>query len=151
MPYNRIYDYEFIKNGQNISKMRISNLIHEKSFRVLADLQEFEPDTYERLVKRLSGVHCAGLYAKDKYIYSCEDLPKNFLSWKSYRDYLLQTTPSNKKEVFIKRFSKQKESENIFKQQCRQILLNDWENSLVIDQKKEEKRKMLLEKRYKIR
>jgi predicted phosphoadenosine phosphosulfate sulfurtransferase len=132
VPYNRIYDFMFAKHGANASIMRIANLIHEKAFRCLADLQEFEPDTYDRLIKRLGGVHCAALYAADERIYDASTLPSAHASWKAYRDYLLQTTPIDKITRFRKRFDGQKTDESTCRQQVKQILLNDWENNVPI-------------------
>lgn len=132
VPYNPIYDKMFMKSGTNISKMRISNLIHEKSFRALADLQEFEPQTYEKLLKRLKGVHAAALYAKDEHIFDPTSLPPRFTSWREYRDYLLDTTPIDKVDRFRKRFEKQGDDDLICRQHVKQILLNDWENSIPV-------------------
>jgi predicted phosphoadenosine phosphosulfate sulfurtransferase len=139
LPYNKHYDRMFAKYGQNMSKMRVSNLIHEKSFRCLVDLQEFEPDTYERLIKRLGGVHCAALYAKEKHIYDAKILPVGFSTWKDYRDYLLATTPIDRVDRFRKRFEKQPDEEETHRQQVKQILLNDWENSVTITKSNKDK------------
>ena len=35
--------------GHDIRTMRVSNLVHEKAFRCLTDLQELEPETYNKL------------------------------------------------------------------------------------------------------
>lgn len=139
IPYNRYYDRMFCKYGTNMSKMRVSNLIHEKSFRALADLQEFEPETYDRLCRRLNGVHCAALYATDRFVYSAAERPARFATWRAYRDYLVATTPGDKMERFRKRFSKQAEDETTCQQQCRQLLLNDWENNVGLTKTKTER------------
>ncbi len=131
--YNRVYDFMFAKYGQNMRNMRISNLVHEKSFHCLADLQEFEPATYERLVSRLGGVHCAALYSKDALIFDTRRLPDSFGSWRAYRDYLLETTPCNRIERFRKRFLKQADDEPTAQQQVKQLLLNDWEGTLAVN------------------
>lgn len=61
-------------------------------------------------------------------------LPKNFKSWIAYRDFLLETYPdSSKKPIFEKRFKKQLNNEYVARQQCRQLVLNDYENNLPID------------------
>ena len=140
--YNKIYDKMFLKNGDNISSMRVSNLIHEKSFKCLADLQEYEPDTYNKLIERINGIHCAALYAKESYIFNSDILPKRFVTWEAYRNYLLETTPMKFKERIIKRFNKQDKSEQIFQQQCKQLLINDWENNVPVEQNKGIKEKM---------
>lgn len=51
-PYNRIYDKMYMLGG-NLKTFRVSNLVHEKAFRCLTDLQELEPETYDKLEARL--------------------------------------------------------------------------------------------------
>lgn len=133
LDYNRHYDRFYAKHGYNKRRMRVSNLIHEKSFRCLADLQEFEPDTYDRLVRRLCGVHSAALYASDPDgIYSATVLPPTFSTWLEWRDYLLDTTPSEHRERYKKRFARQPPSEGVHRDQVLQILINDYENNVPV-------------------
>ena len=137
--YNRIYDFMFLKN-MSFSEFRVSSLIHEKSFKSIISLPEFEPRTYEKLQRRIKGIQTANIYANDKLIYKCQQLPANYKNWKEYRDFLITTYPNQEKiSIFIDRFSKQPENEIIYKQQCRQLILNDLENNLPIDIKKIEK------------
>jgi len=130
--YNAYYDRMVAKYGVNLRTIRVSNLIHEQAFKCLADLQEFEPDTYERLVRRLGGVHAAALYSKEKGIYSPGVLPADHSTWKAYRDYLLDSTPLDRINRFRKRFAAQSEDEATCKNQVRQILTNDWENNVPV-------------------
>jgi predicted phosphoadenosine phosphosulfate sulfurtransferase len=119
-----------------LSEMRVSSLIHEKSFKALVELPEFEPKTYDRLVKRIKGISVGNLYGKDNKMLRVRKLPKNFSSWLDYRDFLLRTYPDEgKKWIFEKRFSKQLNNEYVARQQCRQLLLNDYENCLPVDNK----------------
>ncbi len=147
-PYNSIYDKMYANNCNYYNTMRVSNLIHEKSFKCLTDLQVLEPDTYEKVVHRIKGARCAAIYAKEKHIYHADELPDTFSSWRDYRDYLLETTPltDEKRGRFKKRFDKQRKNEDVYHQQCTQILKNDWENNISVDQTKEAKRAKLLEK-----
>lgn len=130
--YNRHYDRMFAKHGINIARMRVSNLVHEKSFRCLADLQEFEPETFNRLMQRVGGIHAAGLYAEESQVYDARTLPAAFATWREYRDYLLDTTPIDRIERFRTRFAGQSEDENTARQQVKQILINDWENNVPV-------------------
>lgn len=144
--YNPVYDKMYCLKGKRCNDIRISNLIHEKSFTCLTELQEIEPETYERLCKRLKGVHSAALYAKEKMVYSAEALPAGFSSWKEYRDYLLASAPMDERyrKRLAKRFAKQPDVESVHRQQCRQILICDWEDNVPVDTKvatKEELRK----------
>ncbi|AGN89410.1 hypothetical protein [Flavobacterium phage 6H] len=45
LKYNRVYDKMYMLGG-NLKFFRVSNLVHEKAFRCLTDLQELEPETY---------------------------------------------------------------------------------------------------------
>lgn len=136
LSYNRTYDRMYASEGVNIRTMRVSNLIHEQAFRSLANLQEFEPETFDKLAKRLSGVHCAGMYSLEDMIYSVNQLPKDFATWKDYRDHILATTPIATRDRFIKRFSSQDDDHRVHKHQVKQLLLNDWEGKLPMTGKK---------------
>ena len=58
LPYNKVYDKMYMLGG-NLRYFRVSNLVHEKAFRCLTDLQVLEPETYDKLERRLKGVHTA--------------------------------------------------------------------------------------------
>lgn len=130
LPYNRIYDLMVAKSGANFRTMRVSNLIHEQAFRSLASLQEFEPETYDRLAKRLGGVHCAANYASEPHVYAADTLPSAFRTWREYRDHLVGTMDTPEMARYLKRFAKQVDDEVVYQHQCKQILLNDWEGKL---------------------
>lgn len=133
--YSKIYDYMY-KKGMGIQEIRVSSLIHEKSFKALVELPEFEPDTYNKLLKRVKGVSVGNLYGKDSKMLKVSKLPKNFRTWIEYRDFLLATYPDDeKREIFAKRFSNHLENRYVARQQCRQLVLNDIENNLPIDNK----------------
>lgn len=139
--YNKIYDYQFAKDYHK-KEMRISCLIHEKSFKCLADLPEFEPNTFEWLCKRTKGIDTAMRYAKEKQMYSNEKLPSHYKNWKEFRDFLLENHPNKQqKERFKKRFSNHPKNEDVYKQQAGQLLINDWENITDVKTDHEEKRK----------
>jgi predicted phosphoadenosine phosphosulfate sulfurtransferase len=133
--YSKIYDYMY-KKGMGLQEIRVSSLIHEKSFKALVELPEFEPKTYDRLLKRIRGISVGNLYGKDSKMLRVQKLPKNFKTWIEYRDFLLETYPDpEKKQIFVKRFSKHLNNNYVARQQCRQLILNDYENNLPIDNK----------------
>lgn len=135
LKYHKYYDFKF-KKGINANELRVSSLIHEKSFKSISELPEFEPDTYNKLVKRIGGIAFAQETAKDKKAFKVNKLPKNYKTWKEYRDFLLKTyQDQDKKSIFVKRFSKHLENEYVYRQQCRQLFLNDYENNLPVDNK----------------
>lgn len=132
LTYNRHYDRLFALHGANERNMRVSNLVHEQAFRSLVDLQEIEPDTYERLVARLHGVHAAALYAREGSVFDAKELPAAFPSWRAFRDHLLDTTPIDQIARFRARFARQRATEETCRQQVKQILTNDWENNVPV-------------------
>lgn len=140
LQYHRVYDWMYVK-GLNIPNMRVSNLIHEKSFKSLSDLQEFEPATYDRLIHRLKGVRTAALYAKEQMVFSTKKLPARFESWKAYRDFLMDTWTGTPEHLATmrERFSTQPDNETVYRQQVKQLQINDWENNVpVINNHREE-------------
>lgn len=133
--YSKIYDYQFRK-GFAINEIRVSSLIHEKSFKSLVELPEFEPKTYDRLLKRVKGISFAQETGKTAKMFKARKLPKNYRSWRQYRDFLLGTYPEPQlATVFTRRFGRQLDNEYVARQQCRQLVLNDYENNLPVDNK----------------
>lgn len=148
LKYSKMYDYMY-KKGFNIPEIRLSSLIHERSFKSLCELPEFEPKTYQKLCERIKGIQFAQETGRNKKVFRVQRLPKKFKSWKEYRDFLLLTFPDEeKKKIFEKRFSKHLNNEYVARQQCRQLILNDYENNLPIqntEDPNELKRKEMIE------
>lgn len=141
--YSKIYDYQFRK-GYPISEMRVSSLIHERSFKSICDLPEFEPKTYERLRKRIKGVALAQETGRAAKLFRASKLPKNFTSWRTYRDFLLSThADAARVEIFRTRFARQLDNEYVARQQVRQLLLNDYENNLPVDNKPDPREELI--------
>lgn len=131
--YHKAYDWMF-REGVHPGEMRVSSLIHERSFHALCSLPSFEPKTYDRLLKRVKGIALAQETAKAATLFRATKLPKNFASWRTYRDHLIATSldPAHV-PLFAKRFARQRDNEYVARQQCRQLVLNDYENNLGID------------------
>lgn len=141
--YSKIYDYQF-KKGFAINEIRVSSLIHEKSFKSICDLPEFEPKTYDLLYKRIQGIGFAQETGKSSKMFKVRKLPKNFKTWTDYREFLLETYPDKEKKIiFVKRFSKHLNNEFVARQQCRQLILNDYENNLPITNKEDHRVKLI--------
>lgn len=103
--YNKIYDYMY-RYGVPINKMRVSNVHHETSFHHLYTLQELEPETWEKISERISGVNTAGQLQENGFRIKPKQLPTMFDNWKEYRDYLLENiiTDVKYKEIYRKKF-----------------------------------------------
>lgn len=135
--YNRHYDSMY-RYGVSRGKMRVSSLNHETSIPMLFMLQEIEPETYERMTARLSGIDTAAKMNFDDYF--PKRLPFMFKSWVEYRDHLLKhliTDPAWTK-LFTRRFQKQdviygSMGETLTRVQIKSILTNDWEGVVGYD------------------
>jgi len=147
IPYNKLYDLMFMNNHSIYSKMRVSNLVHEKSYKCLIDLPKYEPDTYNKLSNRIGGIETASRYASEKLIFNNKQLPKHYKTWEEFRDFLLLNIPTEEhRNKFTARFSKQEKTEKIYQAQVGQLLINDFENSRSFDTKKSEKAQKVREK-----
>lgn len=129
--YNRIYDKMYMLGG-DLRSFRVSNLVHEKAFRCLTDLQELEPETYDKLEKRLHGVHTAAIYGKENLMYSIRELPEHFKTWKEYKDFLLSSIHPDLKKVFEFQWSRFADTDDMVanKYMVKRILLCDWEGNV---------------------
>ena len=131
LPYNKVYDKMYMLGG-NLRYFRVSNLVHEKAFRCLTDLQELEPETYDKLEQRLKGVHTAAMYGKENLMYSIKELPKQFKTWKEYKDFLLTSIHPDLKKIFEYQWSRFGDTDDVQanKYMVKRILLCDWEGNI---------------------
>jgi len=131
LKYNKVYDKMYMLGG-NLRYFRVSNLVHEKAFRCLTDLQELEPETYDKLEQRLKGVHTAAMYGKENLMYSIKELPNQFKSWKDYKDFLLTSIHPDLKRIFEYQWSRFGDTDDIQanKYMVKRILLCDWEGNI---------------------
>lgn len=131
LPYNKVYDKMYMMGG-NLRSFRVSNLVHEKAFKCLTDLQELEPETYNQLERRLQGVHTAAMYGKENLMYSIKTLPDNFKTWKEYKDFLLSSIHPDLKRMFEYQWSRFGDTDDIgaCKYMVKRILLCDWEGNI---------------------
>lgn len=147
LPYNRIYDLMWMDGYSIYGKMRVSNLIHEKSYKCLTDLPRYEPDTFDALCKRISGISTAARYASEKLVFSNKQLPVHYKTWKEFRDFLMDNIPDEThRDRFMNRFAGESENERTFKAQVGQLLINDNENSRGYDRNQDRKTEELREK-----
>ena len=131
LKYNKVYDKMYML-GLPLRQMRVSNLVHEKAYRCLAELQELEPETYNKLEQRLKGVHCASIYAKENLMYSIKKLPENFKTWKEYKDFLLNSIHPDLQKIFKYQWNRFEDTEDVGanKYMVKRILLCDWEGAI---------------------
>ena len=132
--YCKIYDLQY-QYGIALKDMRVSNLHHETSIHSLFFLQEVEPDTWNKLVKRLDGINTTTKIGVASYK-RIKTLPYMFDTWTEYRDYLLEklVTLPKYQEGFRKMFAKMDDKyngmlcpEDMKQAQIASILTNDFE------------------------
>ena len=118
-----MYDQMF-QRGVPQNNMRISALIHETAWHAIDWLQEFEPITYDRFCRRISGVGAMS-HAFDYAAVVPKTLPFMFKDWKEYRDYLLEhIVKPEYRDVFKNRWRSQ-EGDEWFKLHVKECILND--------------------------
>lgn len=81
--YNQLY-----RMGIGVPNMRVSALIHETAVTSLYELQEFEPELYEKVIKRVAGADTVGKMGADDFM--PKELPFMFESWQEYAEYLYE-------------------------------------------------------------
>jgi len=133
--YNTIYDFQYMY-GIKLQDMRVSNLHHETAVNSLFYMQEVEPETHNKLVNRLEGIHSAIHLGFDNYF--VYELPYMFKDWKEYRSYLLEKLigPKHRKgfESWFKRQDFEFEDEpcypTVLKTHINAIICNDWDEGV---------------------
>src|SRR6266704_5263301 len=126
LPYNRVYD-SYFRYGHPRARMRVSFLIHETSFlHDIPVLQEVEPETYDRFVRRVPGTSTLGHLAEDIIP---KTLPPAFADWLEYRDYLLENlvTPDNQEK--FRRLWARKDMGELYQDHVRGLIINDIDNT----------------------
>lgn len=125
--YNKVYDYQYWY-GYSKSNMRVSALIHETAWHNIRPLQEFEPKTYDRFVRRVNGTSTFN-HAFDTEVIPSK-LPFAFASWEEYRDYLLENiTKPEYRDLFRRRWRNQK-GEAWAKLHVSEIIVNDIDGTI---------------------
>lgn len=147
LEYNKIYDLQH-KYGIKVQNMRVSSLHHETSLRAIFYMQEAEPETFNKLTRRLSGISTAKhMGAEDYYI---TNLPFMFNNWKEYRDFLLEKLiepkyQKNFKSWFISQdneFDVLSNYDTIIRGQINALLCNDFECTKLKDIQRRQSNKM---------
>lgn len=122
--YNRIYDSMY-QYGVPKNNMRVSALVHETAYHHIQHLQEIEPQTYNKFVRRVSGIQTANQVFTNYKDYVPKELPFMFKDWKEYRDYLLNTIVQPEyREHFIKEWQGQ-DGEDFYRLHVRECIVND--------------------------
>lgn len=101
--YNKLYDMFFLA-GLNPKKMRVASPFNDYAKDSLNLYRVIDPETWVKLLGRVSGVNFGGIYGKTKAMgYRNITLPANH-TWESYTKFLLSTLPVRIRNNYIKRF-----------------------------------------------
>lgn len=102
--YNKIYDMMY-KFGRSIHDMRICQPYGDDQREGLDLFHKCEPETWFRVVQRVSGANFGAKYKGKKILGNYDvNLPEGH-TWKSYAKMLLQTMPPYLKDHYIKKIN----------------------------------------------
>ncbi len=102
--YNHLYDL-FFQAGVKLSKMRVDEPFGNESKAGLNLFRVIEPDTWARVVNRVSGANFGNMYSGTRLTGANYRLPQNH-SWKSFTKFLLHTLPEPTARHYRERFVK---------------------------------------------
>jgi len=103
--YNELYDL-FYKAGLTLSQMRICQPYGDDQRIGLNLFRIIEPQTWARVVNRVSGANFGNIYCGDKILgYKKVKLPKGH-TWESYAKLLLATLPKATADIYNAKFSR---------------------------------------------
>ena len=99
-PYNKIYDL-MQQAGVPLKDQRICQPYGDDQKKGIWLYHLLEPETWEMVVKRVSGVNSGSLYLNENFI----NKPDN-ISWKKYAEILVNSMPEITKNHYIDRITK---------------------------------------------
>ncbi len=103
--YNKTYDL-FYRAGVPLSKMRICEPYGDEQKAGLNLFKVIEPQTWVRVVDRVSGANFGNIYCGTKATGARRiTLPPGH-TWKSYCKFLLQTLPEETRNIYVEKFIK---------------------------------------------
>lgn len=100
--YNTIYD-KMYKLGLTFPKMRTCSALGEEQKKTLYYWKIFEPDTFEKMLKRVEGVNFGSIYNHTNINRGKIKKPSN-ITWKEYLDILMAEIPENVRKNFQEKF-----------------------------------------------
>ena len=104
-PYNSVYDL-FYKAGVPLSKMRVCEPFGHEQKAGLNLFKILEPDTWTKLLDRVSGANFGNIYCNTKATGMRHiTLPPGH-TWKSYCKFLLKTLPEQTRKIYVSKFIK---------------------------------------------
>ena len=103
-PYNHLYDL-YYQAGIPISRHRVASPFISQAIPTLAVYRVIDPDTWGRMVGRVNGVGCAGIYGSTAAMgWRKITCPQGF-SWKRYMYFLLGTLPDETRRNYLEKLN----------------------------------------------
>lgn len=90
LPYNEVYE-QMWKNGMSIHEARICQPYGDDQRNGLDQFRRIEPETWERVLDRVSGVNFGNIYARTSLLGNFESEKPDHLSWQEYAVFLLES------------------------------------------------------------
>jgi len=101
--YNKIYDLIYMK-GKSIHEARICQPYGDDQRKGLELFRFTEPDTWAKVVERVSGANYGNMYANTYLMGRRKVILPEGHTWKSYTEFLLNTLPKYEKEWYLRKF-----------------------------------------------
>ena len=104
LPYNTLYDKMYLA-GKSLSEMRICQPYGDDQRKGLNLFHQIEPETWFRVVQRVSGANYGSIYCGNKMLgyHRGMGLPEGH-TWESYTKLLLDSMPKKSRDHFSKKF-----------------------------------------------
>jgi len=107
LPYNKIYDL-MTRGGVKFSDQRLCQPYGDDQKKGLWLYHILEPQTWYKLINRVSGVNSGALYVKERGSINGNtsiDKPEGF-TWEQYTNFLLRSLPKKTQQNYRERFEK---------------------------------------------
>lgn len=101
--YNKLYDAMYLQ-GRTIHQMRICQPYGDDQRKGLDLFHECEPETWFKVVNRVSGANMGSIYREDPLLGNRQPILPEGQTWKSYVDLLLKSLPRYTAEKYLQHF-----------------------------------------------
>lgn len=90
LKYNQIYELMY-KNGLNIHEQRLCQPYGDDQRNGLDQFKALEYETWEKVLNRVNGVNFGNIYCRTSALGNLKSSKPNFMTWKEYTIYLLES------------------------------------------------------------
>jgi len=101
--YNKIYDLMY-QTGKTINECRICQPYGDDQKRGLDLFRQCEPETWEKVVQRVSGANYGNIYCGTYLLGNNKVILPPNMTWRKYLDFLLETIPKWQAEWYKHKF-----------------------------------------------